>query len=267
MIIEELRAAGVQGVTKDDRIRFDSLTPWPGRYVAAEGLYRRGDRDKSDGQGDQGGPGGDGGRIRRAAIFIGSEFATVQRTDLVAAAAEAAEGGFTDLLACAFSYGADCADLANVGRIPVLKARMNSELHMSRDLKSDGKGNLFVIFGEPDVAIENAGEGQIRVRIRGVDVYDTVSGEVRSDDLDGIACWLIDTNYNEECFFVRHAYFLGADPHFDGLRRSLKAEIDRDAWESLRGDVSRPFPKPGTGRIAVKVINQFGDEVMKVYRA
>jgi adenine-specific DNA-methyltransferase len=261
IIMEELRAAGVQGVTRDARIAFDSLMPWPGRYVAAEGRYRQG---------------GENGECRRAAVFIGSEFATVQRQDLVEAAAEAADGKFTELLACAFHYAPECADLTAIGRMPILKARMNSELHMSQDLKSDGKGNLFVIFGEPDVAIEEAGEDQedqegqaggIRVRIRGVDVYDAVSGDVRSDDLDGVACWLIDTDYNGECFFVRHAYFLGADPHFDGLKRSLKAEIDREAWESLRSDVSRPFPRPSTGRIAVKVINHFGDEVMKVYRA
>ena len=128
------------------------------------------------------------------------------------------------------------------------------------------RGNLFVIFGEPDIDIQDVDDGQIQVQIRGVDVFHPGSGEVRSDDTDGIACWFIDTNYNEESFFVRHAYFLGANDPYKALRTTLKAEIDPDAWNTLRSSISRPFPKPESGRVAVKVINHLGDEVMKVFR-
>ena len=120
------------------------------------------------------------------------------------------------------------------------------------------------------------------------------SGEIRSDGADGIACWFIDTDYNEESFFVRHAYFLGAGdvaslrpalvrPHrgqghqpprrrgrgagpYKALKTTLKAEINEDAWSTLRSDTSRPFNRPSSDRIAVKVINHLGDEVMKVFR-
>ena len=98
-----------------------------------------------------------------------------------------------------------------------------------------------------------------------VDVYDPTTGEVRSNSTDDIACWFIDTDYDGESFFVRHAYFTGADEPYEKLQRALKADIDPDAWASLYSTVSRPFPKPSTGRIAVKVINHFGDEVLKVY--
>jgi hypothetical protein len=64
---------------------------------------------------------------------------------------------------------------------------------------------------------------------------------------------------------VRHAYFLGANDPYKALKTTLKAEIDQEAWESLYSDTSRPFPKPESGRIAVKVINHLGDEVMKVF--
>jgi adenine-specific DNA-methyltransferase len=149
----------------------------------------------------------------------------------------------------------------------VLKARMNADLHMADDLKKTDKANLFVIFGEPDIDILPAEGGHLRVKVKGVDVFDPSTGEVRSDDTDGIACWFIDTDYNEESFFVRHAYFLGANDPYKALKTTLKAEINQEAWESLHSDTSRPFERPKSGRIAVKVINHLGDEVMKVFRA
>jgi adenine-specific DNA-methyltransferase len=148
----------------------------------------------------------------------------------------------------------------------VLKARMNADLHMAQDLKTTSKGNLFVIFGEPDIEILPAEDGQVRIKINGVDVFHPSTGEVRSDGAAGIACWFIDTDYNEESFFVRHAYFLGAEDPYKALKTTLKAEINEEAWASLHSDTSRPFPKPVSGRIAVKVINHLGDEVMKVFR-
>ena len=143
---------------------------------------------------------------------------------------------------------------------------MNADLHMSEDLKNTGKGNLFVIFGEPDISILPEPDDRVRVKVNGVDVFDPQTGEVRSDTADGIACWFIDTDYNEESFFVRHAYFLGANDPYSALKTTLKAEIDREAWETLHSDTSRAFDKPKSGRIAVKVINHLGDEVMKVFR-
>jgi adenine-specific DNA-methyltransferase len=252
MILENLKTAGVQQAHKEDKINFSSLTPWPGEYICAEGRYFEGDDEK--------------GVQKRAAIFLGPEFGTVARPDLVAAAREAADAGFDVLVACAFNYDAQSTEFDKLGRVPVLKARMNADLHMADDLKNTGKGNLFVIFGEPDIDILEAENGQIRAKINGVDVFDPSTGEVRSDSAEGIACWFIDTDYNEESFFVRHAYFLGANDPYKSLKTTLKAEINREAWESLHSDTSRPFDKPASGRIAVKVINHLGDEVMKVFR-
>ena len=252
MILENLKTAGVQQAHKDDRVVFTSLKPWPGALVCAEGRYREGNAET--------------GTERRAAVFIGPEFGTVTRPDLVAAAREAGDADFDVLIACAFNYEAHATEFSKLGRIPVLKARMNADLHMAEDLKNTGKGNLFVIFGEPDIAILTAEDGKIRVKVNGVDVFDPSTGEVRSDGADGIACWFIDTDYNEESFFVRHAYFLGANDPYSALRTTLKAEINAEAWATLHSDTSRAFPKPKSGRIAVKVINHLGDEVMKVFR-
>jgi adenine-specific DNA-methyltransferase len=143
---------------------------------------------------------------------------------------------------------------------------MNADLHMGDELKNTGKGNLFVIFGEPDIDVIYTADDKIQIKVKGVDVFDPKSGEVRSDGADGIACWFIDTDYNEESFFVRHAYFLGQNDPYKSLKTSLKAEINEEAWSTLNSDISRPFNKPDSGRIAVKVINHLGDEVMKVFR-
>ena len=247
VILENLKTAGVQQVAKADKIEFTSLVPWPGSLVCAEGTYE------------------EAGKERRAGVFIGPEFGTVTRADLVAAAREAGDGGFDVLIACAFNYEAHTTEFTKLGRIPVLKARMNADLHMAEDLKNTGKGNLFVIFGEPDIEMTTDGD-MVTLKINGVDVFHPNTGEVRSDGADGIACWFIDTDYNEESFFVRHAYFLGANDPYGALKTTLKAEINAEAWESLNSDTSRPFPKPKSGRIAVKVINHLGDEVMKVFK-
>jgi len=252
MILENLKTAGVQQAHKEDKIVFSSIAPWPGDLVCAEGRYVEGDEET--------------GTEKRAAIFIGPEFGTVSRPDLVAAAREAGDADFDVLIACAFNYEAHASEFKKLGRIPVLKARMNADLYMADDLKNTGKGNLFVIFGEPDIDILPADNGQIQVKVNGVDVFHPNTGEVRSDGADGIACWFIDTDYNEESFFVRHAYFLGANDPYKSLKTTLKAEINEEAWETLHSDTSRPFDKPKSGRIAVKVINYLGDEVMKVFR-
>jgi adenine-specific DNA-methyltransferase len=201
MVLDNLKTAGVQQSHKENKINFTALTPWPGDLICAEGRYvEGGDTDTES-----------GGIERRAAIFIGPEFGTVSRPDLVAAAREAGDADFDVLIACAFNYDAHSTEFDKLGRILVLKARMNADLHMAEDLKNTGKGNLFVIFGEPDIDILDAADDQVRVKVNGVDVFHPNTGEVRSDGPDGIACWFIDTDYNEESFFVRHAYFLGAN--------------------------------------------------------
>ena len=250
MILEHLRNTEIQQAHKKDRIKLSSIIPWPGKYISAEGLYSK----------------AKGGKENRAAIFIGPEFGTVSRANLVAATREAAESNFDILISLAFSYDALSADLEKLGRVPVIKAKISPELHMAGELKNTGKGNLFVIFGEPETEIITTPDDQIQVKVIGVDVFDPTTGEIRSDDTSSIACWFLDTDYNEESFFVRHAYFLGAKDPYKKLKMTLNTEINEEAWNTLYSDTSRPFPKPNSGRIAVKVINHLGDEVMKVFR-
>jgi adenine-specific DNA-methyltransferase len=275
MILDNLRRAGVQNTRKEERIKFDRLEPFPGTWIQALGEYP----DAT-------------GKKRAVAVSIGPEHGTVGPEQVKEAAKEATRGLGVDLVViCGFAFDAHAGETAQqiapapapkirtrdaftaaerapvqYGKLTVLLAHMNPDLAMGEDLlKKTGTGNLFMVFGEPDLEVTTLEDGQLTVEVRGVDVYDPTTGQVRSASTDDIACWFLDTDYNGESFFVRHAYFTGADDPYAKLKRALKAQVDEAAWSALNSTVSRPFPPPKKGRIAVKVINHYGDEVMKVY--
>jgi adenine-specific DNA-methyltransferase len=252
MILDNLRKAGVQNTVKNERLVFDRLEPLAGSWLQASGAY-------TDAEG----------RARRVAISIGPEHGTVGPTQVKEAAKEAVLGvGYDLLVVCGFAFDPHVSEEAKrYGRLQVLTARMNPDLSMGDELlKKTGAGNLFMVFGEPDVEISPVDtDGNLTVTLLGVDVYDPTTGAVRSNSTDDIACWFIDTSYDGGSFFVRHAYFTGADEPYEKLKRALRAEIDEAAWSTLYSTMSRPFAQPETGKIAVKVINHYGDEVLKVF--
>ena len=254
VILENLRTHGAQQGNKDERIDFVDVVNWNGDDIHAEGVFIEMSESGEEVQ-------------RRVGIQIGPEYGSLRRADIAAAAREAHEAGYDMLLSCAFAFDAHASDLNKLGPLRILKAKMNPDLHMAEDLKNTGTGNLFLIIGEPDIADPVVlPDGRLTVELRGMDVFVPRTGEIRSNELKDIAAWFIDTDYDEESFFVRHAYFLGggsSDP-YKSLKTALKAEIDREAWSTLYRNVSRPFDRPKNGRIAIKVINHFGDEVMRV---
>ena len=250
MILENLRTAGVQNTFRGERMKFDTLEPHAGQWIHGTGQYT----EKN-------------GAVQRVAVCIGPEHGTVGPELVKEAAKEAVQGvGFDVLIICGFAFDPHVSEEAKrYGKLVVLPTRMNPDLAMGELLKKTGSGNLFMVFGEPDMEVKTAKDGTVTVEVRGLDVYDPTTGEIRSSSTDDIACWFIDTNYNGESFFVRHAYFTGAGEPYDKLKRALRAEIDEAAWSELYSTKSRPFDKPETGKIAVKVINHYGDEVLKVY--
>jgi len=260
MVIENLRKAGVQNTKKGERLELKDLQPYAGRWIQAKATFSTAE-----------------GVIRRVAVSIGPEYGAVGPMQVTEAAKEAMQGlGHDVLVVCGYAFDPHVSEEARrIGELTILPARMNADLAMGDELlKKTGAGNLFMVFGEPDLnVIRN--DGEVTVELLGLDVYDPTTGEIRSNSTDDIACWFLDTDYNGESFFVRHAYFVGAevtdkkdgskyDP-YRALRATLRAEIDEDAWASLYSTVSRPFPIPTTGKIAVKVINHYGDEVLRVY--
>lgn len=246
MVLANLRRAGVQNQVKDQRLQFEALGRFAGRAIQAEGFYQ------------------EGGARKRAAVAIGPQYGTVGIA-LVREAAKEAAGWFDLLIVIGFAFDARADELKQLGNLPIVAARMNADLLFGDQLKKSGAGNLFTVFGQPDVELRTLDDGQLQVDIRGIDVYDPTTGEIRSDSPDEIASWFIDTDYDGESFFVRHAYFCGGDRPYERLAKTLKAEIDPEAWETLYSANSRPFPRPESGKIAVKVINHYGDEILKVY--
>ena len=284
-ILENLKTAGVQNTIKKQRLKFERLEPYAGVWIHAIGEYNE-QLPSPSGEGS-------GVRSRRAAISIGPELGTVSAEQIKEAAKEAVRGvGFDILIVCGFAFDPHVSEEAKrYGSLAVLPTRMNPDLAMGDELlKKTGAGNLFMVFGEPDIEIREynpqitpisqidkskkeksassakSADKKFIVKLNGLDVYDPTTGEIRSNTTDDIACWFIDTDYNEETFIVRHAYFTGADEPYDKLKRALRAEIDESAWSALYTNESIPFEKPSNkGKIAVKVINHYGDEVLKVY--
>ncbi len=251
-MIRTLRRNGVKQARKSDRITFLSVEPWAnGKHIAAEAW----------------GEAGENGKSKRYAVAFGPEFGSVTRRDVREASREALECGFDVLIYCAFNFEAyvEEGSESSMGRLKVLQARMNSDLHMSTDLKDTGSGNPFVIFGEPDIALVHTEDDLFTVEIKGVDVYDPKRNEVRSDNSDAIDCWMLDTDYSGEAFFARQVYFPGREDVYKAFKVFLKNDIDEEEWASVARSVSRPFARPKSGQIAVKVINHFGDEVMKIF--
>lgn len=251
IIIDNLKKAGVQNTIKNERLKFDRLEVHPGVWIHAEGEYTEKD-----------------GKSRRVAVCIGPEHGTVGPELVREAAKEAVQGiGYDLLIVCGFAFDPHVSEEAKrYGELTVLPTRINADLQMGDEfLKKTGSGNLFMVFGEPDLEVKHTKDGKIEVEIKGLDIYDPTTGEIRSNTTDDIACWFIDTNYNGESFFVRHAYFTGADKPYEKLKRALRAEVNEEAWSILYSTKSRPFDPPETGKIAIKVINHYGDEVLKVY--
>ena len=255
-ILENLRKAGVQNTIKNERLKFERLDPYAGIYLNAAGEYMEGNKTK------------------RVAVCLGPEYGTVGPDLVKEAAKEAVQGlGFDLLIVCGFAFDPHVGEeVKRYGKLVILPTRMNNDLAMGDELlKKTGAGNLFMVFGEPDINIDKQKDGTLTVTVKGVDVYDPTTGQIRNSSTDDIACWFIDTDYNGESFFVRHAYFTGADEPYEKLKKALRAEIDEAAWASIYSTVSRPFLRPQPRdkkppQIAVKVINHYGDEVMKVFK-
>jgi adenine-specific DNA-methyltransferase len=256
-ILDNLRKAGVQNTVKGERLTFDRLDAFPGEYVQAEGTYT------------------EGGASKAVRVSVGPEFGTVGPEWVQQSALEAIKGSRCELLlVCGFAFDPHVHEQTQelkkelrFGKLRVLAVRMNPDLAMGDELlKKTGSGNLFLVFGEPDIELQKQKDGKLVAEVRGVDVYDPTTGEVRSHGTDDIACWFIDTDCNGESFFVRHAYFCGAGEPYEKLKKALRAEIDEAEWSKLYSTHSLPFAAPKRGKIAVKVINHYGDEVLKVYR-
>ncbi|WP_307180907.1 site-specific DNA-methyltransferase [Streptomyces canus] len=269
-ILEHVKKAGVQNGYRNERLEFESVEPVSGRILTAVGIRKGAEEDTP----------------ARVGIALGPEYGTVDSLFIKNAAREALRFGKIDLLLIlGFAFDANATEATNeinekrgefsviqerhVGKMTVLNVRMNPDLAMGDELANTGVGNLFTVFGEPDIEVTETSDGQLVAEIKGLDIYNPTTGDVRAEGPDDIMMWSIDTNYDAEAFIVRHVYFSGENGNSTGLNpyerlgKALKGQIDEEALATLFTTKSRPFPKPESGRIAVKVINYYGDEVLK----
>ncbi|MGM0345834.1 site-specific DNA-methyltransferase [Streptomyces sp. Adlamb9] len=269
-ILEHVKKAGVQNGYRNERLEFESVEPVSGRILTAVGIRK---------DAEEGTP-------ARIGIALGPEYGTVDSLFIKNAAREALRFGEIDLLLIlGFAFDANATEATNeinqergefsviqerhVGKMTVLNVRMNPDLAMGDELANTGAGNLFTVFGEPDIELTETSDGQLVAEIKGLDIYNPTTGDVRAEGPDDIMMWSIDTDYDAEAFIVRHVYFSGENGKSTGLNpyerlgKALKGQIDDEALSTLFTTKSRPFPKPESGRIAVKVVNYYGDEVLK----
>jgi adenine-specific DNA-methyltransferase len=270
-ILEHVKKAGVQNGYRNERLEFESVEPVSGRILTAVGIRK----DAEEGT-----------TLARVGIALGPEYGTVDSLFIKNAAREALRFGEIDLLLIlGFAFDANATEATNeinqergefsviqerhVGKMTVLNVRMNPDLAMGDELANTGAGNLFTVFGEPDIELTETNDGQLVAEIKGLDIYNPTTGDVRAEGPDDIMMWSIDTDYDAEAFIVRHVYFSGENGKSTGLNpyerlgKALKGQIDDEALSTLFTTKSRPFPKPESGRIAVKVVNYYGDEVLK----
>ncbi|GHE63300.1 site-specific DNA-methyltransferase [Streptomyces griseoaurantiacus] len=269
-ILEHVKKAGVQNGYRNERLEFESIEPVSGRILTAVGIRK---------DAEEGTP-------ARVGIALGPEYGTVDSLFIKNAAREALRFGEIDLLLIlGFAFDANATEATNeinqergefsviqqrqVGKMAVLNVRMNPDLAMGDELANTGAGNLFTVFGEPDIELTETSDDQLVAEIKGLDIYNPTTGDVRAEGPDDIMMWSIDTDYDAEAFIVRHVYFSGENGKSTGLNpyerlsKALRGQIDDEALSTLFTTKSRPFPKPESGRIAVKVVNYYGDEVLK----
>jgi adenine-specific DNA-methyltransferase len=177
-------------------------------------------------------------------VNIGPEFGTVGPEFIREATKEAVK--FANLpVVSGFAFDPLAGEEATLGRLTILQARMNPDLAMGDELlKKTSAANLFMVFGEPEIEIKPTDDNRLTIEIHGLDVYDPTTGAVRSSSVDDIAAWFLDTDYDGDAFFVRHAYFTGANDPYERLRKALRADISDEAWATVNSTISRPSRAP-----------------------
>jgi adenine-specific DNA-methyltransferase len=244
------------GVTFPDnkRIRFDSLNTRSGGVIHAEGISE----DK------------------KFALSFGPLHGAISTVQVIEGLRESYMGGFDEVIFCGFAFDPEAQATISENPNPRIKAHAS---HIRPDIiMTDAKGDsllkttassqLFTVFGEPDIEIEEIGKGKDKeylIRLLGVDVYDPVDGTVHSENAGRVAAWFVDTDYNGQTFWIRQAFFPNKSA-WNKIEKALKGTLDKEQFDKLTGQESLSFKSGEYKRAAVKVIDQRGNEVMKVVR-
>lgn len=210
---------------------------------------------------------GQNGSTLRVAISFGPQHGPVIARQVQEAIPTARMNGYQVLIFAGFAFDPEAQALLQkipVAGLQVHFANIAPDVLVGDLLKTTRASQIFTVFGQPDVRVDRQGDGTYVVELRGVDIYDPLTGEVHSTPGKDVAAWFLDTDYDGMTFHICQAFFPGDPDAWEKLQRALRAQIDPEAFERMRGTVSFPF-KPGEHqRIAVKVIDFRGNEVVRV---
>jgi adenine-specific DNA-methyltransferase len=207
------------------------------------------------------------GNTLRVAISFGPQHGPVIAHQVQEAIPAAKVNGYQVLIFAGFAFDPEAQ--AFIQKVPVAGlqvhfANIAPDVLVGDLLKTTRASQIFTVFGQPDVRVEKQKDGTYRVELRGVDIYDPLSGEVHSTRGEDVAAWFLDTDYDGKTFKISQAFFPGDPDAWEKLQRALKAQIAPEAFEQMRGTVSFPFQPGEHQRIAVKVIDFRGNEVVRV---
>lgn len=211
------------------------------------------------------------GSEKRIAIVFGPEDGAIGSEYVLNATMEAMQQGFQQLFLFGFAIQAKAREMLHKLKIPTTYIAMTPDVVMSDLLKTSRSSEIFSITGLPDVALKPAGNKADgakfhQVEVKGLDTFRPDTMETDSIEAENLPCWMLDTNYNGMVFCATQVFFpkTGA---WDNLQKSLKADFNDSVWEHLAGTISEPFVLGDKRRIAVKVIDDRGNELMVVKSA
>ncbi|RKZ73384.1 MAG: hypothetical protein DRR16_33140, partial [Candidatus Parabeggiatoa sp. nov. 3] len=266
-IFAHLKSAGVKNGIKNEQAIFIRVEHLADSYLHAEGFYQ--DANENE---------------KKAYFHIGPKFGTVTKLAVIQAVKACRQRGDADwLIILGFSFESDISNqnvTMNIGTFEVTKVRMHDDLLQAGLLKKDKKAASFITIGEPDVKLHQQGK-EAYVEIQGLDIYDPIKDIVKARNIEDIAYWMVDTDYDDSNFVVRQVFFCGGKKdEFKkwqkglenlaktktkrNVERTLKIEIDDEAFDNLYGFKSHRFAVKPDQKIAVRVISQFGEESTKV---
>lgn len=247
-----LRADGVR-FPNNKIIKFTRLEPRTGEFLHAEGEWQTED-----------------GQTRLVAVSFGPEFGPVTAYQVENALPQAMRGGFDDLVVAGFSFdGAAQAIITDDPnpRVRCHMAHIRPDVNRGMDglLKETPNSQIFTVFGSPHSELRPAEDGQFVVEMQGVDIYNPVDNTILPTSADKVAAWFLDGDYDERTFCITQAFFPDKSA-WQKLARALRGVVDEEYFAALSGTTSLPFPAGKHGRVAVKVIDPRGNEVMRVHR-
>lgn len=225
-----------------------------------------GGRIHAEGQWGPAGSDGVDGPERRVAVVIGPQYGPITAKLVEDSLWSVSRLGYDDLLFAGFQF--DAAAQATIQddlnpRVRVHQATIRPDVVMKDMLKETPNSQLFTVFGLPRTRLDPAADGMWTVAMEGVDVYNPIDNTVVSTGASKVAAWFVDTNYDGRTFCICQAFFPDSSA-WTKLSRALKDVVDEAAFAQFTGTTSLPFPTGTHARIAVKVIDPRGSEVLRV---